>query len=110
MTVAVKHFDDEIDLTGLCDDEIARSIQVCIVGQRMNAVEWAAGWLSESGRLNCEITNHVSIVPESSLASVRVTLTDFGLPTGPQGTTKKATCHPEKPEYCGGYCEDCFGG
>lgn len=24
--------------------------------------------------------------------------------------TKRATCHPNKPEYCGGYCEDCFGG
>lgn len=37
------------------------------------------------------------------------------VPAGPPaGRTKKrrknSTCHPDKPEYCGGYCEDCFGG
>lgn len=101
-------FDGTFVARGLTGDEARAKVEEWLVVLRAKAAARAMATLIHKGWFHGEIKADVYHYDTGDV-NVQVILTDYG-ELNPLVDITPAICCPEKPEYCGGYCEDCFGG
>lgn len=104
-TMTHEFFDDTFMATGMSGDEARDKCEELLIVLRAKAAATAMAKLVHHGWFHGQILSGVHSY-ETGDVNVQVILVDYGELNPPA----MATCHPERPEYCGGYCESCFGG